>query len=96
MKMSVSAKMQGIIFFRDSETREITRAYRKLALKWHPDKFIKPEEKKEAEKMFMRIAAGYEVLKDEDSRRDYDYMMDHPEETYGNYYRSVMEFLNLV
>ena len=88
--------MQGIIFFRDSETREITRAYRKLALKWHPDKFIKPEEKKEAEKMFMRIAAGYEVLKDEDSRREYDYMMDHPEETYGNYYRSVMEFLNLV
>ena len=81
-------------FSRDSDKVEITRAYRKLALKWHPDKFIKPEEKKEAEKMFMRIAAGYEVLKDEDSRRDYDYMMDHPEETYGNYYRSVMEFMN--
>ena len=86
--------MQGIKFFRDSEKGEITRAYRKLALKWHPDKFVKPEEKKEAEKMFMRIAAGYEVLKDEDSRRDYDYMMDHPEETYGNYYRSVRDFMN--
>ena len=42
---------------------------------------------KEAEKVFMRIAAGYEVLKDEESRKDYDYMLDHPEETYGNYYR---------
>ncbi len=41
--------------------------------------------------MFMRIAAGYEVLRDEESRKDYDYMMDHPEETYGNYYRSVMQ-----
>lgn len=82
-----------MLLYRDSEKSEITRAYRKLALKWHPDKFIKPEEKKEAEKMFMRIAAGYEVLKDEESRKDYDYMMDHPEETYGNYYRSVLQLL---
>ena len=35
----------------------------------------------------MRIASGYEVLKDEESRKDYDYMLDHPEELYGNYYR---------
>ena len=72
---------------RDSDTKEITKAYRKMALKWHPDKFVKPAEKKDAEKVFMRIAAGYEVLKDEESRKDYDYMLDHPEETYGNYYR---------
>ena len=72
---------------RDSDTKEITKAYRRMALKWHPDKFVKPDEKKDAEKVFMRIAAGYEVLKDEESRKDYDYMLDHPEETYGNYYR---------
>ena len=43
--------------------------------------------KAEAEQQFMLIAAGYEVLKDEDSRREYDYMLDHPEEVYTNYYR---------
>ena len=37
--------------------------------------------------MFMRIAAGYEVLRDEESRKEYDYMMDHPEEYFANYYR---------
>ena len=72
---------------RDSDTREITKAYRKLALKWHPDRYQDQAEKLRAQEMFMRIAAGYEVLKDEESRKDYDYMMDHPEETYGNYYR---------
>ena len=72
---------------RDSDTREITKAYRKLALKWHPDRYQGHAQKEEAQKMFMKIAAGYEVLKDEESRKDYDYMMDHPEETYGNYYR---------
>ena len=43
--------------------------------------------KAEAEQQFMLIAAGYEVLKDGDSRREYDYMLDHPEEVYTNYYR---------
>jgi hypothetical protein len=27
------------------------------------------------------------VLKDEESRREYDYMLDNPEDYYGNYYR---------
>jgi DnaJ homolog subfamily C member 25 len=35
----------------------------------------------------MRIAAGYDVLKDDESRREYDYMLDNPEDYYGNYYR---------
>ena len=37
----------------------------------------------------MRIAAGYEVLREEESRKEYDYMMDHPEEYYANYYRYI-------
>ena len=72
---------------RDSDTKQITKAYRRLALKWHPDRYLDKAQKAEAQAMFLRIAAGYEVLKDEESRKDYDYMMDHPEETYGNYYR---------
>ena len=35
----------------------------------------------------MKVATAYETLRDEESRADYDYMLDHPEETYGNYYR---------
>ena len=29
----------------------------------------------------------YEVLKDDDSRVEYNYMLDHPEEMWRNYYR---------
>ena len=50
------------------------------------------DEKKDAEQMFMRIAAGYEVLRDDETRKEYDYMLDHPEETYGNYYRYIHMF----
>jgi len=72
---------------RESSRGEISKAYRKLAGQWHPDKFMEQEQKKEAEAMFMKIAAGYEVLREEESRKEYDYMMDHPEEYYANYYR---------
>lgn len=37
--------------------------------------------------MFKRIASAYEILKDDEARKDYDYMLDHPEAYYQNYYR---------
>ncbi|KAL5230627.1 hypothetical protein ABZP36_029403 [Zizania latifolia] len=46
---------------------EIKRAYKKLALQWHPDKNVD-----KAENMFREIAAAYEVLGDEDKRVRYD------------------------
>ena len=49
---------------RTARKKEILKAYRKLAMKWHPDKYEAEEDKKKAEKIFMDIAAAKEVLTD--------------------------------
>jgi DnaJ homolog subfamily C member 3 len=48
---------------RTANKAEVLRAYRKLAIKWHPDKY-EGENKIKAEKMFIDIAAAKEVLTD--------------------------------
>lgn len=50
---------------RNANKREITKAYRKLAQKWHPDNYSNEDEKKKAEKKFIDIAAAKEVLSDD-------------------------------
>jgi len=57
---------------RTASKKEINKAYKKLAMKWHPDKFQDEEEKKTAEKKFMDIAAAKEVLTDQEMRQKYD------------------------
>lgn len=49
---------------------DIKRAYKKLALQWHPDKNADNQE--EAEAKFREVAEAYEVLGDEDKRVKYD------------------------
>jgi DnaJ-class molecular chaperone len=54
---------------RDASSDEIKKAYRKLAVKHHPDKGGDPEK-------FKEISSAYEVLSDENKRNQYDQLGD--------------------
>ena len=54
---------------RDAGADEIKKAYRKLAMKYHPDR---NPDNKAAEDKFKEATEAYEVLGDQDRRKQYD------------------------
>ncbi|KAG2249490.1 hypothetical protein Bca4012_087193 [Brassica carinata] len=55
---------------RSASDDDLKKAYRKLAMKWHPDK--NPTNKKEAEAKFKQISEAYDVLSDPQKRAVFD------------------------
>jgi curved DNA-binding protein CbpA len=57
---------------RDATQSQIKSAYRKLALKYHPDKQKSEQDKKTCSDLFAKIGNAYEVLGDPRRRAEYD------------------------
>ncbi|MES1922378.1 DnaJ subfamily B member 2 [Bonamia ostreae] len=55
---------------RNATNKEIKKAYRYLALKWHPDK--NPKNRRMAELNFRKISEAFQVLGDHKKKRQYD------------------------
>ncbi|XP_010272209.1 PREDICTED: dnaJ homolog subfamily B member 1-like [Nelumbo nucifera] len=55
---------------RNAGEEELKKAYKRLAMKWHPDK--NPLNKQEAESKFKQITEAYDVLSDPQKRQIYD------------------------
>lgn len=61
----------------DASEEEIKKAYHRLALQWHPDKWVNKSEneKKLAEERMKEINQAYEVLSDYKKRKTHDILI---------------------
>jgi DnaJ-class molecular chaperone len=61
---------------RDAPAADVKKAYRKLALEWHPDRHT-GDAREKAEARFKQISEAYEVLSDPEKRAKYDRFGEH-------------------
>ena len=73
---------------RAAKAEEVSKAYKKLARKYHPD--LNPGDK-QAEEKFKEINEAYEVLKDPEKRKLYDQL--GPNWQHGQQFRAFQTFL---
>ena len=87
---------------RDANDKEIKSAYKKLALKWHPDR--NPNNKEESEEKFKKISEAYQVLSDTDKKKRYDiygnnnsnYEFENPQDVFKNFFQDIpLEYIEL-
>ena len=57
---------------KDASEAQLKKAYKKAALKYHPDRVQDESKKEEAQKKFMDVSAAYETLSDPEKKRIYD------------------------
>lgn len=55
---------------RNASQDDVKKAYRRLAMQWHPDRH--PDNQEEAERRFKEVSEAYEVLGDPEKRAKYD------------------------
>ncbi|CAH0750106.1 unnamed protein product [Diatraea saccharalis] len=76
---------------KQASTQEIRQAYKKLAIKLHPDKTSNTDEQEK----FIKITEAYETLKDPEKRQKYDLYGSFPSYTRKYDYHSQSEYNNL-
>lgn len=65
---------------RSASKQEVIKAYRSLAKKYHPDMARTTEDKQIYTEKFRAFANAYEILRDNETRVDYDRMLDNPDQ----------------
>ncbi|XP_028758018.1 uncharacterized protein LOC114717954 [Neltuma alba] len=81
----------------DSTSTEIRRAYRKLALQWHPDRWTRtPSLLSEAKQKFQQIQEAYSVLSDHKKRTVYDAGLYDPEDEDEGFSEFMEEMVSLM
>ena len=89
--MSLKDYYQILGVSRHATSENIKKAFRRLALRYHPDR--NPDNLKQAEERFKQINEAYEVLSNKQKRRQYDRLINWPsypqrtivmEDTFGN------------
>lgn len=75
---------------KDASDDDIKNAYRKLAVKYHPDK----NSEKDAEEKFKSVTEAYETLKDPSKRRQYDASLIHQKFNFSDIFTHGFGFSN--
>lgn len=76
---------------KDSSENEIKKAYRALSLKYHPDR----NQSEEAKTKIIEINGAYEVLRDPNSRKEYDTKLEFGDNPFMNMQNDMPDINNL-